>query len=139
MGALSRRGFIADPRLADVVLLPAPTRRSAARARGGDVVTKVCHEMAKGKGIRVWELAFLDEHAADSVGLDRQQRRENISRNLVLDDVKTLELRRFLRRPGRCAVIVDDVCTTGSTSAQFALALRARGVEVAAVLVLAAA
>lgn len=137
------RGLIVDPRLGTVVLVPCPSRRHAARARGGDHMVKVCRRVAQlWASVVVADVSWLGEDARDSVGLSRAQRRANVAANIRFNVKDVAELRRIIHRVGRknCSVVVvDDVCTTGATSAQFSLALAAAGVDVDAVLVVAAA
>ena len=130
-------GVVPDPRLSPVVLLPAPSRRQSARARGGDLVTRMCEGLAqRWEHVSVVQVAYLDDRARDSVGLGRAERRANVAANVRLDP-RAVQLVRE-RRAAR-VLVVDDVCTTGATSAQFTLALRAAGIEPLAVLVLGAA
>lgn len=132
---VSGLGLVPDPRLGRVVLVPAPTRRSAARQRGGDIVTRFCRAAAAlYPGVEVYPVAWLSEESVDSVGLDRHQRRENIAGKILFDPTAIGRLRGMGE-----VVIVDDVCTTGATTAQFALALAARGVRPRLALVLAGA
>lgn len=152
LGHVAVRGIIPDPRWGKVALLPAPTRRSSAKQRGGDIVVRAALEtkawvdarggIAPGAGVGVFQTAYLGEHAQDSVGLGRAERQQNISRNLELNAYRVNRVREFLvPRKGvpTAAVIVDDVCTTGATASQFALGLASSGVDVAAVLVVAGA
>lgn len=132
---VSGLGLVPDPRLGRVVLVPAPTRKSAARKRGGDIVTRFCHAAAAlYPGVEVHPVAWLSEASVDSVGLDRNQRRENVASSIRFDPSAVGRLRGVGE-----VVIVDDVCTTGATTAQFALALTARGVRPRLALVLAGA
>lgn len=132
---VSGLGLVPDPRLGRVVLVPAPTRQSAARQRGGDIVTRFCQAAAAlYPGVEVCPVGWLDEASVDSVGLGRHQRRENVARGIRCDPVAVGQLRGV-----REVVIVDDVCTTGATTAQFALALSAHGVHPQLALVLAGA
>lgn len=123
-------GELPDPRTAPLVLLPAPTRPSAARARGGCVVTRAAEAAARGLGggACAVSVATLSEGTRDSVGLGRAERAANVSRALRPDDAAVRTVRRLLRTPGAAVCVVDDVCTTGATLTSFALALAARGV-----------
>lgn len=78
-GWLAAEGVIAHPSLAPPVFVPAPTRASAARARGGDPVTAACRRAAELiPGARVARLLRTSESAADSAGLGARSRRGNI-------------------------------------------------------------
>ncbi|WP_297004272.1 ComF family protein [uncultured Corynebacterium sp.] len=123
-------GELPDPRLVPVVLLAAPTRPSAARARGGCVVARAADVAACSLGgyAVAAAVASLAEGTPDSVGLSRAARAANLSRALVVDRGELGRVRRALRTPGAVACVVDDVCTTGATTGGFAAALSARGV-----------
>lgn len=144
---LVAEGMLADPRLSPLVLLPAPTTRTAARERGGCVVDRAARRAAeclsgqRGEGgcVDVVVPAHQAETARDSVGLGRVQRRENIVRNLRFDEVELRRLRRLLRCEGASACIVDDVTTSGATVGGFAVGLAARGVRVSVAVVVAEA
>ena len=148
-------GLFPDPRVGRVALLPAPTRVSAAKARGGDIVVRAALEakavmdtrmvMRHGgvhkAGVGVFQVGVLREGAQDSVGLNRQERLANIAANVRVDPSRAAAVRRFLAAGTgpSAAVIVDDVCTTGATVSRFAVALAAAGITVDAVVVIAAA
>lgn len=144
---LAGQGVIPDPRWGRVVLVPAPSRRHAARKRGGDIVSRICHAAAaRSEGIDVVDVAHMSESAQDSVGLNRAERRANVSANIRANPAAARHLENLVNHPAKNSVrssvrviIVDDVCTTGATIAQFATVLRAHGVPVSAALVLAAA
>ena len=108
-----------------LTLVPAPTRWSAARRRGGDPVTAMARAAAvPGAGVVV----ALRTRALtrDSMGLSPAQRQHNIAGRVRL------------RRPVRGAVLlVDDVVTTGTTAAESVRVLQTAGVDVAAVLAVA--
>lgn len=130
-------GLIADPRLDSVAIVPAPTRATAARARGGDVVTAIAQEAAGVvEGLHVVPALQLEETVVDSVGLGKAARRANVAGAVRVAPAMVGALRRYGRG---CVVLADDVCTTGATLAQSALALAAVGVPVAAGLALAGA
>lgn len=150
---LVAQGLLGDPRLAPLVLLPAPTTRTAARDRGGCVVTGAATVAARqlnahgragsadsaDSGAQVVAAATLGPGAQDSVGLSRAQRQGNIVGNLRVDARGLAHAVRALRVPGATACIVDDVLTTGATLSGFSAALAAHGVEPSAAVVIAQA
>lgn len=136
--AAVRRGLLADARLTPLTLLPAPTRASAARQRGGDVVAAMGRQACihVPGSAQLIEVARVSEVARDSVGLGRRWRRRNVSQNLRVDRRKIGALEAS---DVRNVAIIDDVSTTGATLSQFALALAAGGISVKIGLVLASA
>jgi len=117
-------------------LVPAPTRRAAARRRGGDPVAAMARSAARtaaaaGRPCGVAPCLWTGRGARDSVGLDAAQRAANLAGRIVVD-------RRAVPSPGATVVLVDDVLTTGATAAVACGALRASGFRVAGVLTLAA-
>ncbi|WP_291473402.1 hypothetical protein, partial [Corynebacterium sp.] len=127
---LVEAGELPDPRLSPVVLLAAPTRPSAARARGGCVVARAARVAARSLGghADAAAVASLAEGTPDSVGLSRAARAVNLSQGLVVDRTELHRARQLLRVPGAVACVVDDVCTTGATLGGLTTALAARGV-----------
>lgn len=116
-----------------LTVVPAPTRRSAARRRGGDPVTRIAAAaVAAHPRITVVQALRMRPLARDSAGLSSAARQRNIAGRVVL-------ARR--RLPADTEIlIVDDVCTTGATADESVRALGAAcGGRVAAVLVIAAA
>ena len=121
----------------DCWIVPAPSRRSAARRRGGDPVTTMAVAAAAtmaeaGIAAGVAPCLHTGGRARDSVGLDATARVANLAGRI-----------RFRERagpPGGAAVVlVDDVVTTGATLVASVAALQGQGVEVAGLLALAAA
>lgn len=113
-----------------VVLVPAPSRRAAARARGGDHVRRWCRGLAAAvPGTSVVPLLGLVSGVRDSVGLDAVTRAANLA--------GAVTVRRAVA-PRACArtVLVDDVVTTGATLVAATRALVAAGVPVCAAVVL---
>ena len=119
-----------------VTVIPAPSRRSAARRRGGDPVARIAAAAAAAQpGTAVAPVLRMKALTRDSVGLDSGARERNIAGRVLL--------RRQARR-GRTAfagdvVLVDDVLTTGVTITESVRVLGAGGIRIAAALVLAAA
>lgn len=140
---LVTQGVLPDPRLAPLVLLPAPTTLTAARNRGGCVVERAAGVAAAqwgtDGGVSVVAAAHLAGTATDSVGLDRAERRANIAANLRIDPATLRPALRALRTPGAAACIVDDVTTTGATLSRYALGLASHGVRASAAAVVARA
>ena len=54
----------------DITLVPAPTKKSSAAVRGGDVVTRVCYA----SGLTTIPVAHLSETGKDAVGLSAAER-----------------------------------------------------------------
>ncbi|HJQ45964.1 MAG TPA: ComF family protein [Amycolatopsis sp.] len=118
-------------------LVPAPSRRSASRVRGGPHLLRLARACAAalargGHSVAVAPALRLGRGAQDAVGLDQAGRAANLAGRLGLDS-------RGLPAPGSPVVLLDDVVTTGTTAAACARALEAGGFEVSTVLTLTAA
>jgi len=116
-----------------LTIVPAPTRRSAARRRGGDPVTRLARAAVAGHpDITVAPALRFTARARDSVGLGTAARERNVAGRVVLRGPR-------LTRSGAEVVVVDDVVTTGATARESVRTLQAAGVPVVAVLAVAAA
>ncbi|GGK46282.1 hypothetical protein GCM10011591_17150 [Nocardia camponoti] len=120
-----------------LLLVPAPTRASAARRRGGDPVGRASctatgwladsHSVAMlraGRGVR------------DSVGLSVAQRAANLRGRI---DVDPRGLARLRTLPNAEVVLIDDVLTTGATACESVRVLRDVGVAARALVTVCAA
>ncbi|CDM75417.1 ComF family protein [Mycobacterium marinum] len=120
-------GIVGTP----LTLVPAPTRRAAARRRGGDPITRIADAaVAAHPDIAVVQALRMRALARDSVGLGSSARERNAAGRVLM--LKGRQL-------GTEIVVVDDVVTTGATVRESVRVLRAAGVRVAAVLTIAAA
>ncbi|HEY2766087.1 MAG TPA: ComF family protein [Pseudonocardiaceae bacterium] len=117
-------------------LVPVPSRWSAAARRGGQHVALLADRAAAtvaGAGVAaaVAPALRMAYGVRDSVGLDRAARRANLAGRVLLRPAG-------LPPAGTTVLLIDDVITTGTTAATCAAALLQAGVEVPAVVVLAA-
>jgi predicted amidophosphoribosyltransferase len=113
-----------------LTIVPAPTRRSAARRRGGDPVTRLARVAVAGHPeVSVVQALRMKALTRDSVGLGTAARERNVAGRVLPRG----------QRPGTEVLIVDDIITTGATAAESVRVLRAAGVRVAAVLAIAVA
>jgi predicted amidophosphoribosyltransferase len=108
-------------------VVPAPTRRSAARRRGGDPVTQMALA-ATGElsGITVTAALRMRAFARDSVGLSSTDRQRNVAGRVKAVKVVAGDV-----------LVVDDIVTTGATAAESVRVLQSNGAHVVAVLALA--
>lgn len=116
-------------REATVLLVPAPSRPAAVRARGDDPTRRLARRAATvlrrtGAPVRVLPALRGARGLADQAGLDAAARAANLTGALrVVAGGEQLVA-------GRAVVVVDDVVTTGATLAECARCLRAAGAVV---------
>lgn len=111
------------PRAAPILLCTIPSSPEALRRRGYRPVER----LLGASGLRAPAVLRATRERADQAGLDADARRRNAAG--WLQAPATVRGRRYL--------LVDDVLTTGSTTAEACRALEAAGAEVAAIAVLA--
>jgi predicted amidophosphoribosyltransferase len=112
-----------------LTVVPAPTRRSAARRRGGDPVTRMARAAADLGGvpdIQVIQALRLRGLVRDSVGLSSADRQRNIAGRV-----------KITRPIAGDVLVVDDIVTTGATAAESVRVLHIAGAYVAGVLAIA--
>ena len=112
---------------APLTVVPAPTRRSAARRRGGDPITRVARHAAEPlPGVAVASVLRFKAFTRDSVGLSSAGRQRNVAGRVLLT-----------ARVAGPVVVVDNVVTTGATATESVRVLQTAGADVVAVLALA--
>ncbi|WP_446499876.1 ComF family protein [Nocardia uniformis] len=116
-----------------LVLVPAPSRRGAARRRGGDPVVRAAGVAASWlPDCRVVRLLRSTPGVRDSVGLSRDDREHNLRGRIIVAPPS----RSSVRIPANAEVVLmDDVLTTGATACASVRALAGAGVPVRALLV----
>ena len=114
-----------------LMVIPAPTRRSAARRRGGDPVTRMATLATAGHPhIGVVRALRMKALTRDSAGLGSAARERNIAGRVRLTG----------RLPANAEVLlIDDIVTTGATACESVRILQSAGARVSAVLAVAAA
>lgn len=111
-----------------LAVVPAPTRRHAARRRGGDPVTRIAlAATSAGRDAAVVPALRMTALVRDSVGLSSAARQRNVSGRVRLTATV----------PDGDVLVVDDVVTTGATAAEAVRVLQTSGAGVVGVLALA--
>jgi predicted amidophosphoribosyltransferase len=122
-------GLVGTP----LTIVPAPTRRSAARRRGGDPVTRMARAATAGlrdvRDVDVIQALRLRALVRDSVGLSSADRQRNIAGRVKIS--KQFEVL------ANDVLVVDDIVTTGATASESVRVLRIAGAHVAGVLAIA--
>jgi predicted amidophosphoribosyltransferase len=118
------------------LIVPVPSQGAVVRDRGHDPVLRMARVAAArlrvvGLDATLAPTLRIGRRVRDQASLDRAERRAN------LRGAMRARLPRR-RESGRVAVVVDDIVTTGATAAEAVRALRAVGVRVAGVAVVAA-
>ena len=113
-----------------LTIVPAPTRRSAARRRGGDPVTRMALAAAAGlRDVDVLQALRLRALVRDSVGLSSADRQRNVAGRVKIST--------HFEVLANDVLVVDDIVTTGATAGESIRVLRIAGAHVAGVLAIA--
>ena len=116
-----------------LTIVPAPTRRSAARRRGGDPVTRIAEAATAGlrgvSDIKVVQALRMRALVRDSVGLSSADRQRNI--------VGRVKVTKPVEGLARAVLVVDDIVTTGATASESVRVLQVAGLQVVGVLAIA--
>jgi predicted amidophosphoribosyltransferase len=119
----------AGPGRRDVVLVPVPTARSVAAARGGDHVLRLARRAGARHGVRTAVgVLSLTRRIHDSAGLGIAQRERNLAGAVAARAAPD----------GLAALVVDDIVTTGATVRACVRALESAGWAVVGAAVVAA-
>jgi predicted amidophosphoribosyltransferase len=121
-------GVVSTP----LIVVPAPTRATAARRRGGDPVARMAR-IAAAPGVTVVDALRMRAFTKDSVGLSAGARQRNVAGRIRVR-------RSFVGSVGAFEgelVLVDDVVTTGATATESVRVLQTAGAGVVAVLAIA--
>jgi len=134
-------GHIDPPQLADLVLVPAPTRARAARGRGGDPVERLARAAAgvlAPEHVSVPQVLRMRRGVRDSVGLGAAARAANVAGRIDFLPARWDEPRATVQHRDRTILLVDDVLTTGATACESVRVLSSFGIRTDGVLVVAA-
>jgi predicted amidophosphoribosyltransferase len=113
-----------------LTVVPAPTRRSSARRRGGDPVTRVARMATAGlRDVDVVQALRMRALVRDSVGLSSADRQRNIAGRV--------KVTKPLDASAAAVLVVDDIVTTGATASESVRVLQMTGVQVVGVLAIA--
>ncbi|MDR7168208.1 putative amidophosphoribosyltransferase [Nocardia kruczakiae] len=120
-----------------LILVPAPSRRVAARRRGGDPVLRTAR-VATGwlSDCHLAPVLWARGGVRDSVGLSAPARRDNLA-GRIAGRIESSSV--LVTLADADIVLVDDVLTTGATAAESVRVLAGTGVNVRAVMVTCAA
>lgn len=88
-------------------IVPLPLHPARERARGYNQASLLAHQLGRELGLPVLAAARRTRDTRDQIGLDRRERQANVHGAFTCSAPQEVAGRRLL--------LVDDVCTTGST------------------------
>jgi len=110
-----------------LTVVPAPTRWSAARRRGGDPVTRMAlAATAEHRDVAVVQALRMRAFVRDSVGLSSSDRQRNVAGRV-----------KAVKPVAGNVLVVDDIVTTGATACESVRVLHTAGACIVAVLAVA--
>ncbi|QLY32920.1 ComF family protein [Nocardia huaxiensis] len=116
-----------------LILVPAPSRGSASRRRGGDPVVRAARVAAGWlTDSQLVRMLRFRPGVRDSVGLGAGDRQHNVRGRIIV--VPSSSTRGWFPANAQ-VVLIDDVLTTGTTASESVRVLAGTGVPVCAVLV----
>jgi len=114
--------------------VPIPLYRRKERQRGFNQSELLAQELCQRVGIPVLSLLVRTRPTQSQTELDRNRRRQNVRRSFALDPAAKEKKSALQQIP---CLLIDDVCTTGSTLLEAAKVLRRQGIRTVGALVLA--
>jgi ComF family protein len=117
----SQMAFIQQ--VAPECIVPVPLHSSKLRRRGFNQAELLAEALGKETGLPVRKLLLKKKKTKDQKSLSRNQRRKNVKDAFLVDEEEM-----GLKVPAT-VLLLDDVCTTGSTLTACAYALKEHGVE----------
>ncbi len=103
-------------------LIPVPLHPRKRRQRGFNQAEVIARELSRLKGIELAGSALVKvKNVPPQTGLDMEERRKNVRGAYRVRNGKTVE--------GKVVILIDDVCTTGSTLRECSSALKAAGAK----------
>ncbi len=130
LGRLMAEHWLTHPMQSDMIV-PVPLHRERVRKRGFNQARLLAGELSERTNLAMDDTTLVRHRAtASQVGLDVEQRKANVQ------DAFRCTSRRLANRQ---VLLIDDVCTSGSTLEACAVALRGGGVDSVQALTLARA
>ena len=105
----------------NLVLVPIPLSKAKLRKRGYNQAEKLARSLSKKLNIPVVDCLERSRDTKPQMGLNKKERAENISKAFRIKEKHSAIFKN------RCAILVDDILTTGSTFSEAAEVLKHHG------------